>query len=50
MLTILNLFKSQALKLENLINDGEFSDDFKESINFAYEDLKVGLVMKSHLQ
>ena len=42
--------QKSGLKIRNLINDGEFSDDFKESINFAYEDLKVGLVMKSHLQ
>ena len=32
--------QKSGMQIRSLINDGEFSSDFKESINFAYEDLK----------
>ena len=32
--------QKSGIKIRNLINEGEFSDDFKDAINFAYEDLK----------
>lgn len=32
--------QKSGMQIRSLINDGEFSSDFKEAINFAYEDLK----------
>ncbi len=32
--------QKSGFEIRNLINEGEFSDEFKESINSAYEDLK----------
>ena len=32
--------QKSGTQIRKLINEGQFSDDFKESINYAYEDLK----------